>query len=308
MNLKRETIEYKDEAEWLELRKQDVTSTDVASLFGISPWGTKFELWHQKKGTFEIPFVGNQRTRWGQRLEAGIAYGAAEEHGWEVEPFKTYGRLTDRRMGSSYDFRINKPSDDAGLLEIKNIDYLQFQRGWIMDSNTLEAPPYIELQVQHEMLVAGMDTTHIAALVGGNDLRLIRREADADIQKIILKRVKEFWDSIDANEEPDPYFPPDSEFVAKLYGFARTGTFEDMSENTELLDLIEMYKTAAGEEREAVKRKKEMKARILMLIGDTEKVACHRHTISAGMIGPSHVEYDRDPYRNFRITSKKEDK
>ena len=37
-----------DEAEWLAMRRQDVTSTETAALFGLSPYTTAFEVWHQR--------------------------------------------------------------------------------------------------------------------------------------------------------------------------------------------------------------------------------------------------------------------
>ena len=302
----RETITPDDEAHWLEMRKQDITSTECAALFGFSPYQTKFELWHTKIGNFESQFISNERVEWGRRLEESIAVGAGEEHGWIVEPFKDYGRLPEHYIGSSFDFRILEPADDAGLLEVKNLDSRIFREGWILDSGQLEAPPHIELQVQHEMLVSGDDRNTIAGLVGGNDLKIIRREADYEIQQIILDRVGQFWDSIDAGIEPDPTFPPDSKFIAKLFGFARTGSLEDMTGDPRILDYCQQYVTVAKEKSAADRLQKELKAKILLYIGDTEKVTANRFTISAGMVGPAHIEFDRNPFRNFRVSERKE--
>jgi len=50
------------------------------------------------------------------------------------------------------------------------------------------------------------------------------------------------------------------------------------------------------------------KARILMAIGDSEKALAGRYTVTAGMVAGAHIEYDREPYRAFRVTQKKEKK
>jgi hypothetical protein len=49
-----------------------------------------------------------------------------------------------------------------------------------------------------------------------------------------------------------------------------------------------------------------LKANMLMAIGDAEKVIAGRYTLTAGMVAAAHIEYDRNAYRAFRITSKKE--
>jgi predicted phage-related endonuclease len=59
---------------WLQLRTQDVTSTESAALFGMSPYVTQFELWHRKKSGEQPEFKTNERMRWGNRLEAAIAH------------------------------------------------------------------------------------------------------------------------------------------------------------------------------------------------------------------------------------------
>ena len=74
-----ETILIENEAQWLAERAKDVTSTQVAALFGVSPYLTEFELWHQKSNGIVEAFEENNRTRWGNRLEETIAKGFAEE-------------------------------------------------------------------------------------------------------------------------------------------------------------------------------------------------------------------------------------
>ena len=89
--MKRETIAFKSEAEWLAAREKDITSTEAAALFGAGAYvKTPYELYHLKAGTFPAPeFEGNDRTRWGNRLEDAIARGIAEDLGLIVEPFET---------------------------------------------------------------------------------------------------------------------------------------------------------------------------------------------------------------------------
>ena len=97
-----EIIPFTTEEAWLQARQRDVTSTESAALFGMSPYVTRYDLWHRKRSGTAPEFKTNDRMKWGNRLEAAIAHGIAEEQGWEIRPMKEYMRDPDARMGSSY--------------------------------------------------------------------------------------------------------------------------------------------------------------------------------------------------------------
>ena len=59
----RQTITPRDREHWLSLRAQDLTSTDVAALFGMSPYKTKFELWHEKRSGERVRIAQNDRAQ-----------------------------------------------------------------------------------------------------------------------------------------------------------------------------------------------------------------------------------------------------
>ena len=102
MSLTREVIPYTTREAWLAERARDITSTDVAALFGVSPYLTRFELWHRKHGTPEAApeeLDDVERVRWGQRLQDAIARGAGEDRGWAIHPETDYVRIADLRIG-----------------------------------------------------------------------------------------------------------------------------------------------------------------------------------------------------------------
>ena len=141
----------KNQEEWLRLRLRDVTSTEVSALFGLNPYITEFELWHQKKNQEIVNFEIGERGKWGKRLEGIIAAGIAEDEGWRIRRMDEYIRQEEKFMGASFDFEI---LDDEGILEVKNVDSFIFKDGWIVDGDNLEAPPHIELQVQSQLAVS----------------------------------------------------------------------------------------------------------------------------------------------------------
>jgi putative phage-type endonuclease len=311
-----EIIPFTTEADWLAHRQRDVTSTESAALFGMSPYVTHYELWHRKRSGVAPEFKTNERMRWGNRLEAAIAHGIAEEQGWEIKPLKEYMRDPEARIGSSFDFVITNLGEPVHL-EIKNVDYLAFRDGWIEhEDGSIEAPEHIEMQVQHQMAVSGFKRAFIGAFIGGNRGVVIERERDEDVIRAIRAKVAEFWRTVDAGQEPDPVMPDDVQAMIRLNQYAEPGKILDASSDDEIARLVEEYRQASAAEKNACEDKEVAKARLLEAIGDAEKVLLPGFTISAGMIAdtpPTLITAEmvgqtyggRKGYRNLRITAKK---
>lgn len=329
--MKRELIEFTNEQEWLALRDQDLTSTEVSALFGCSPYSTPYELFHRKTGQLVVDFDMNARVVWGNRLETAIAYGIAEDAGLIVEPFKVYARIPELRMGSSFDFKIIGLAEDyagtdetyrdafrdngPGIMEVKNVDGLQFRRGWIADDHIMEAPPHIELQVQHQQETADMEWTLIAPLVGGNTPMPFMRQRDRSIGAAIIDKVGEFWHMVDTGKAPPPDFSQDADTIAQLL-YQDNGKTVDMGDNEHLKTLIAKHEKAGEDFKKAEDAKKALKAEILLTIGASAKVLVPGFSISAGttkdsagtLITPAHIGQrigGRSGYRMMRIYPKK---
>jgi len=312
-----EIISPVDEKHWLEMRKADVTSTESSALFGMSPYVTRFELWHRKKSGDDVDFQTNPRIRWGNRLEAAIAYGIAEERGWTISPLKEYMRDPAARMGSSFDFVITSLGEPAHL-EIKNVDYLAFRDGWVDEGDGfgIQAPEHIEMQVQHQMAVSGFKRAFIGAFIGGNRFEIIERQRDDEVIAAIRHRVAEFWRTVDEGVEPPPVMPEDAAAVIRLNQYAKPGKILDASADENIAALVTEYKAAGIAVDREEERKQIAKAALLAAIGDAEKVLLPGWTISAAMqaetpptlitaemVGTSYG--GRKGFRNLRINVRK---
>lgn len=312
-----ETIPVTSEQAWLEQRLQDVTSTEVSALYGLSPYLSEFELFHHKRDRKVVRIEENERMRWGKRLESVIAHGAAEEMGWNISKLDVYMRNVEARIGSSFDFQINSSSDGVGIMEIKNVDSLVYARNWIDDGNgNIEAPEHIELQVQHQMEVADVKWCAIVALVGGNTQKVIYRNRDASIGKDIRQRVADFWQRVDADAAPSPDYTMDAEFIIKQL---RRESIEGLvaEANAELEDMIKQYQFVHKECADLEKIKDQKRAEILERIGAASKVITSFGSLSTGqvkgragtVITPDMVGTvigATEGYRNFRFYPKKE--
>jgi len=303
--LKRQALDYETIKDWHLLRAHDITSTESAALFGLSPYVTPFELWHRKKTAQVVEAEPNERVKWGARLQDSIAAGIAEDQKWTVKRRSQYERLPELRLGASFDFTIMGGKEGDGLLEVKNVDSLVLRDEWIIEDDEIEAPPHIEMQVQHQLLVSGLSYAYIGALVGGNRAVLIKREPAPTVIQSIVTRADDFWKSIAKGVAPKPDFSKDSAFIAKLYQNVRPGSVINVAEDQEVADLVASYKRLKGAIAADDAACDEVKAKLLIKIGDAEKAIGKDFSISAGTVKAGHVEYDRAAYRMFRVNSKK---
>lgn len=320
MNITRETITFSSEAEWLGLRKNDITSTEAAGLFDAGSYvnsRTFYELFNIKSGLLEPkPFKDNDRTKWGSRLESAIAAGIAEDLGLIVEPFKTYMRIPELRMGSSFDFKIvgivegfdgDQTARDLfkehgqGILEIKNVDALQFRRNWIEDGENIEATTQIEMQVQHQLEVADMSWAIIAPLVGGNTPKIVYRLRDCEAGEAIRAKAAELWERVNAGNPPPADYTKDGDTIARLY-VNNDGTEVDLSDNTRLIVVCAEYSAAGVAEKEAKARKDAAKAEILDIIKHHKTVHAGAFKVSAGTNKEVFKAYMRETGERWTIS------
>lgn len=312
----RKNIEITDRESWLQARLNDVTSTEVSALFGMNPHLTEFELWHSKFNRKVYDLEGNERMRWGNRLESAIAFGAAEDKGWNIQKLNTYMRDEDARMGSSFDFMVTSGTGvpSIGLLEVKNVDAMVYKNRWLDDGANIEAPEHIELQVQHQMEVSQLQWAAIVALVGGNTVKIAIRKRDEAIGELLRDKVAAFWKRVDNGDSPEPDFARDAEFIIKR--LHNTAGREEIIADEELDLMMKTYGEMVAERRKVDQMIDKAKARILERIGPARRVTGNNGVISCGMVEDSKgtlVTPDmvgtyigaRNGFRMFRYMEKK---
>lgn len=307
-----------DRKAWLALRHKYISSTESAALFGLSPYTTPFELAVMKKGILPPPDLANERTEWGLRLERSIAKGVAERFGVKVKALNAYATYYQNScgMGASFDFEIvgladgdHEPNDlremytmlGPGILEIKNVDWLVFKQ-WQVDGK-LEAPPHIEVQVQHQLACIDRMWAAIGVLVGGNTLEVLIRERDQKVVNTLADKCAKFWQDLNKGIMPDADLPADAAIIAQIYNFAEPGKKVDRQGDPELSAAMAEYHAAMRAEKEAGEAKESAKAKVLMMIGDAEAVIADGFKLNASLVGEAEIKaYTRKAYRSFRIT------
>ena len=195
--MERQVIAFTTEEAWLAERVKDLTSSDIPVLFGVGYQSIE-DLIFQKSHPEKLFMIAtNERMDWGRALESAIAQEFARRNEWNIIPKKEYIRIPSLRLGSSFDWQIiaTESGSSNTILEIKNVS-IDSYKTWIKGFQ-IDMSPYIELQVQHQMLVSGIDKCIVGALIGGCEGKLIQREANPKIQNAILAKAKQFWQAID---------------------------------------------------------------------------------------------------------------
>ena len=273
--------------DWLENRLLDVTSTEVSCLFDKNPFKTKLDLYYEKKDKL-IQNIDSPRMAWGRRLENSIARGFAEEQGVEVKPYDVYLSDKSRRMGSSFDYKIL--GEQEALLEIKNVDRYVFHDKWDEDSEGVNAPSYIEMQLQYQLHLANIDLGYIVALVGGNEMKILKRKRFPEIGKEFETRVKEFWELVKSGTPPEINYERDSNYLIKnLYNQAEAGL--SLAADEDMDQLVDDYNSINREYVSLGKQKESIKAQILEKSQGASKIISKYGIINCGMTKGSQGKY-----------------
>ena len=289
------------EQHWHELRSKVVGSSEVAALFDASQFLTKFELWHHKKGNIPGNFKDDERKFWGRKLEPAIAGGIAEQRGWKlIKPEGYYPHPSVAGMACTPDFFIFDPNRGLGVLEVKNVDFLQYRRSW-----TSSEPPlaYI-LQLQHQLACTGLRWGAIGALVAGNDPEVFIYDRHEQAIARIEAAVTEFWKSIAEDREP-PVVSDDYETIRELYPHAARPEI-DLTTDNQLPQLCADALTAQQQRIAAEKREKQIKAEIINRLKDAEAARCSGFFIRYPEI-VSHIEAKEAHTRAYRKLTIKPD-
>lgn len=297
-------IEPTSREHWLSLKSKDVSSTEVACLYGEG-YQTEFELYHHKKSGTYVEIEDNERMKWGRRLQDVIAAGIAEDEGWRIKPMTFYARHdTQRGMGASFDYEVTFQDGVTGILEIKAVDFIVHRDDWIDDADYKEAPVHIEMQLQQQLEIMGYERGVIAALVSGNKPVIIIRERDKEMGKELCARIEKFWQDIDNGIEPPIDYNRDADMLKKLFANTVPRT-EILTGNNRAEFLCGEYQIGQQIESTGKKRKEAARNELMTLVGDAEKAICGSYKISAGVVNKAEYVCPATSYRNMRVTRKK---
>ena len=204
-----------------------VGGSDVATIFGLSPWTTPLELWMVKKGRMKPKSPPNpDQLAMGHMLEPIAAHFYAQRTGNTVtDDNYLYQHATLEYALANIDRRYTRKEDgEGGVLECKSLTYHK-AADWADGA----IPIYYELQLRYYLAVLDEKHGAFSALWGNNpenDLatpHIERVQAKEDI--IFEKLYRWIWslrhDKPPTMEDVQPQLAMDA--LARIYGAGKKG-------------------------------------------------------------------------------------
>ena len=220
---------------WLECRmhgpKGDIPYTvggsDVAAIFGVSPWTTPMELWLIKKGRMKPAAKSNSnQLMMGHLLEPIAAYWYGQKTGNAVtEDTHLYQHADHPYALANFDRRFTRKSDgEPGILECKSCTCHKADE-WADDA----IPLHYEFQLRFYLAVADVDIGAFSAVWGNNpdnDLAIPEIVRDRAKEDMIFERLEEWIWSLENDKPPTmadvaPKLALQS--LARIYGSSQGG-------------------------------------------------------------------------------------
>ncbi len=277
--------------DWHAARANGIGGSEIAAVMGISPYESRFSLWHRKQGLI-APVEESEVMYWGKVHEPGIAARFAELHPWLVQPMPTYTRRERPWQIANPDRQVYRTDRPNELLEIKTA---RDDHGW-GEPGTDDIPVHYRAQCLWYLNVTGARVCHVAVLIAGSEYReyvIAYDQAEADL---MVAAGAEFMRTVKANERPD------------IDG--HTATFSTIKALPDGQDDIDIEVTAARRDRyfaaldaaKAADEEKRAAAGLLLdQIGTGRRAVCDRRTVATRTVRDGRT-HSLQPARNRSTT------
>ena len=176
--------------------------SDVAAVFGVSPWTTPLELWHIKKGLIQANDSANAVVKeMGHLMEPIVAQCYAKATGNKIiSDTGLYQHAEYPYALANLDYRVEEKGRQ-GVLECKSTTYHK-AGDWAEG----RIPYFYELQVRYYLAVMDLDFADIACMWGFNpetDMAVCRICRDSAVEALIFEKLDAFIESLELDIPPD---------------------------------------------------------------------------------------------------------
>lgn len=314
--------------EWLAYRRRGIGGSDVASVFGISPFRTARDLYFDK---LDIVSVEEDEGNWvamemGNLLEPLVAKIFAKKTGYKVYQIKKmFYHPLYHFMLADVDYFVELPDGTTAILEIKTTNYNARDHWWLDGVETV--PVYYESQGRHYMAVMDIDRIFFCCLYGNNEEEVIIREIKRDYayEEEMIFLEQEFWENHVLAKEPPPYLEDGSlimESARRHFGPADPGApvvelnVGMAAKVVRYLQLQEEKKNAEVHSKQVEKELQRLKGMLVAEMGTSCTAVCKNggvsYTITYNPVRKSAIDKDSllrlklehpDIYEQFVSTS-----
>lgn len=284
-------IRPKNREQWLELRKHGIGSSEIASVVGLNPWQSPYQLWLVKTGQ-DNPKPQNFAMTAGHYLEDAVSRFWQDATGREVikssagdwliqddaHPFLQVSPDRTYWLGTS------RSANAKGILECKTtqkaIDTDDIPRHWFA-------------QVQYQLGVAGLQQGSLAWLTAGRnfdhkDLNLV-----PDFYAWLVDEASRFWqDNVLGGKEPELTTLEDvmhkyNQHTPGKVAEASIYTYEAWGELKAVRDNIAQLK----------EQQEQLEEKLKLAIGDAESIAYEGQTLATWRAAKASQKFDAKAYQ-----------
>lgn len=190
------------QAEWLEVRRKGIGSSDSAAACGLNPYMSMLELWMIKTGriqqNLEDDYQGHAPLYWGKQLELLVA-----------EYYSLHTQHKVRRVNAV----LQHPDPDKHFM-LANLDYavVGTPEVQILECKTAGehgaklwrdgVPLYVLCQVQHQLAVTGKQAAHVCVLLCGHETKIFKVTRNEAVIRHIIQAERQFWDCVEQDIPP----------------------------------------------------------------------------------------------------------
>ena len=183
-----------------EQRKKGLGGTDCATVMGLSPYRTPYELWLIKTGRKEEETILNE-----DRLRLRHAHEDTIANEYEVQKSVKLRRVNQTVFHKRLPFMLCNL--DRVITGQRKIVECKTSTAWLRQdwgvSGSDEAPMHYILQVQHQLACSEYDDADIAALIDIDDYRIYPTPRNDKIIAKIEEACERFWvDNVLADVAP----------------------------------------------------------------------------------------------------------
>lgn len=195
--------------EWHRARTRALGGSEIAAVAGLSPWQSRFSVWHLKAGTLAPPEEDREtfKQHLGHVLEDGVARLFAHRHPdltlrrsralWQntARPYQVGD--VDRLIVPAP--RVHRP---VGLLECKTADSGDAWQWGPDGGDQDDVPPYYAAQALWYADLLGLHEVALAVLIGAREYREYTIRWSRDDVEFLRDHAVRFLDSLDRGQAP----------------------------------------------------------------------------------------------------------
>lgn len=253
--------------EWLQIRREGITATDIPAILGLNRYKTAVDVWLEKVDPANAqsinPTIGNHEAAlWGSVLEDAVAKTWADNKNYRVTRIGVIAHQAHTWARASLDRLVTGCPEGRCGLEVKTRSL------YVGDNWDKAVPADVKAQVDWQMIVSGLDHIHVIALIGGQRLveHTVHREQETANEATIIARAFTVWKAVETNTPPQ--LPEDvwtDDYLEQLHP-VRAGSVEVQDANFLCAD----YEDLVAEIKKLETEKANLRTKLVGALGDHE--------------------------------------